>query len=152
MLNLHCCMAFSLVVVSRVYSSLQCTGSSLWWLLLLWVTGSRVQVSVVVACGLIVVIPRLYSTGSVVVVRGCSCSAACGIFLDQGWNPCVLHWQVDSLSLRDQGRPKHYNFLYKNLLPSFYLRRKVQQVNLSPLLPDLFCCSNPSCVLMTWLL
>ena len=25
-----------------------------------------------------------------------SCSAVCGIFLDQGWNPCPLHWQVDS--------------------------------------------------------
>ena len=22
--------------------------------------------------------------------------AACKIFLDQGWNPCPLHWQVDS--------------------------------------------------------
>ena len=25
-------------------------------------------------------------------------SAACGIFPDQGWNPCVLHWHVDSNS------------------------------------------------------
>ena len=25
-----------------------------------------------------------------------SCSTACGIFLDQGSNPCPLHWQVDS--------------------------------------------------------
>ena len=25
-----------------------------------------------------------------------SCSAACGIFLDQGLNLCLLHWQVDS--------------------------------------------------------
>ena len=31
----------SLVVVSRGYSSLQCTGFSLRWLLLLWSTGSR---------------------------------------------------------------------------------------------------------------
>ena len=89
-------MAFSLVAVSRVYSSFQCTGFSLRWLLLLWVTGSRVQVSVVVACGLIVVIPGLYSTGSVVVVHGLSCSAACGIFLDQGLNLCLLHWQAVS--------------------------------------------------------
>ena len=27
---------------------------------------------------------------------GHSCSLACGIFLDQGLNPCPLHWQVDS--------------------------------------------------------
>ena len=32
----------------------------------------------------------------VVEVYGLSCSEACGIFLDQGWNPCPLHWQADS--------------------------------------------------------
>ena len=31
-----------------------------------------------------------------VVAHGFSCSKACGIFLNQGWNPCLLHWQVDS--------------------------------------------------------
>ena len=45
--------------------------------------------SVVVAC-------RLQSAGSVVVVHGLSCSAACEIFPDKGSNPCPLHWQVDS--------------------------------------------------------
>ena len=25
-----------------------------------------------------------------------SCSSACGIFLDNGLNPCPLHWQADS--------------------------------------------------------
>ena len=30
------------------------------------------------------------------VAHGLSCSVACGIFLDQGSNPCPLHWQVDS--------------------------------------------------------
>ena len=50
----------------------------------LWHAGS-----VVVAC-------RLQSAGSVVVAHGLSCSIACGIFLDQGSNPCPLHWQVDS--------------------------------------------------------
>ena len=33
--------------------------------------------------------------GSVLVVHGLSCSAARGIFLDQRWNPCSLHWQAD---------------------------------------------------------
>ena len=37
----------------------------------------------------------LQSAGSVVVAHELSCSAACGIFLDQGWNPCPLHWQAD---------------------------------------------------------
>ena len=32
-------------------------------------------------------------------------SAACGIFPDQGWNPCPLHWQADSQPLRHQGSP-----------------------------------------------
>ena len=32
-----------------------------------------------------------------------SYSVACGIFLDQGLNPRLLHWQVDSLPLSHQG-------------------------------------------------
>ena len=47
----------------------------------------------------------LQSTGSVVVAHGLSCSTACGIFLDQGFNPCPLHWQVDSSPLCHQGSP-----------------------------------------------
>ena len=47
------------------------------------------QASVVVAL-------RLWSTVSVVVAHGLSCSTACGIFLDQGLNPCPLHCHVDS--------------------------------------------------------
>ena len=43
--------------------------------------------------------------GSVVVAHGPSCSAACGIFPDQGSNPCTLHWQADSQPLRHQGSP-----------------------------------------------
>ena len=59
----------SAVAVSGGYSSLLCTGFSLRWPLLLRSTGSR-------------------CTGSVVVVHGLSCSAACGIFPAQGSNPC----------------------------------------------------------------
>ena len=51
--------------------------------------------------------PRLWSIGSVVVVHGLSCSTACGIFLDQGLNPCLLlQWQKDSLPLELPGKPK----------------------------------------------
>ena len=39
---------------------------------------------------------RLSSTISVVVTHGLSCPVACGIFLNQGSNPCPLHWQADS--------------------------------------------------------
>ena len=48
-------------------------------------------------------VPGLWSTRSVVVVHGLSCSAVCGILLDQGSNLCLLNWQVDSLPLSRQG-------------------------------------------------
>ena len=76
----------SLVAASGGHSSLRCAGLSLSRPLLLRSTGSR-------------------CTGSVVVAHGPSCSAACGIFPDQGSNPCPLHWQADSQPLRRQGSP-----------------------------------------------
>ena len=30
----------------------------------------------------------------------------CGVFSDQGWNPCSLHWQVNSQPLDPQGSPR----------------------------------------------
>ena len=70
-----------------------------------------VWASVVVARGLqsagsVVVAHKLQGADSVVVAHGLSCSTACGIFLDQGLNPCPLHWQVDSQPLHHQGSPK----------------------------------------------
>ena len=75
-----------LVAVSGGHSSSQCAGLSLSRRLLLRSTGSR-------------------RAGSVVVADGPSCSAACGIFPDQGSIPCPLHWQADSQPLRHQGSP-----------------------------------------------
>ena len=49
--------------------------------------------------------------GSLVVAHRPSCSTACGIFPDQGSNPCPLHWQADSQPLRHQGSPEHL-FMY----------------------------------------
>ena len=74
------------VAASGGHSSSRCTGLSLSRLLLLRSTGSR-------------------RAGSVIVAHGPSCSAACGIFPDQGSNPCPLHWQADSQPLRHQGSP-----------------------------------------------
>ena len=76
----------SLVVASGGHSSSRCAGLSLSRPLLLRSTGSR-------------------RAGSVVVAHGPSCSAACGIFADQGSNPCPLHWQADSQPLCHQGSP-----------------------------------------------
>ena len=47
----------------------------------------------------------LDSTGSVVVAHRLGCSVACGIFLDQGLNPCLLLWQAYSSPLSYQGSP-----------------------------------------------
>ena len=52
----------------------------------------------------------LQSTGSVDVARGHSCSMVCGVFLHQGLNPSLLHWQVDYLPLSHQGSPLCFQF------------------------------------------
>ena len=56
------------------------------------------QVSIVVAL-------RLSSIGSVLMAHRLSCSETCGIFPDQGSNPCLQHRQVDSLPLSHQRSP-----------------------------------------------
>ena len=60
---------------------------------------------------LVVVALGLQSTGSVGVERRHSCSVTCGIFPDQGLNPCLLDWQVDSLPLSHQGSPAEWSCL-----------------------------------------
>ena len=40
--------------------------------------------------------------------HGLSCSTACGIFLNQGWNPSLLHWQANFLPLSHQGSPIYF--------------------------------------------
>ena len=72
--------------------------------------------SVVVAC-------ELQSAGSVVVVHGLSCSAACGIFPEQGSNPCPLHWQADSEPLHHQGSPQ-FHFDEKKFIKLLDLGRR----------------------------
>ena len=104
----------SLVAASRGYSSLRCTGFSLQWLLLLQSTGSMragfrscgTWAQQLWHVGSAVAARGLQSTGSVAVAHGLSCSAACGIFPDQGSNPCPLHWQADCQPLRHQGSPR----------------------------------------------
>ena len=72
---------FSLVAASGGFSSLQGTGFSLQWFLLLW------------------------STGSVVVAHRLRGSPASGIFPDQGSNWCPLSCKTDSYPLDHQGSP-----------------------------------------------
>ena len=91
----------SLVAASGGHSSSWGTGLSLSRPLLLRSTGST-------------------HTSSVVVAHGPSCSAACGMFPDQGSNPCPLHWQADSQPLRRQGSPSYTSFIK---LPSSHLEQ-----------------------------
>ena len=96
----------SQVAASWGHSSSWCAGLSLLRPLLLRSTGSR-------------------CAGSVVVAHRPSCSAACGIFPDQGSNTCPLHWQADSQPLHHQGSPLFVCLLWRNvylgLLPIFGL-------------------------------
>ena len=69
---------------------------AMWWLLLLQSKGSW---------------------ASVVLARGLSCPAACGILPNQGSNPCSLHRQADSQLLDHLGSPQ---FFFK------YIHRVVQ--------------------------
>ena len=70
-------------------------------------------------CGVWVLGHRLSSCGS-----RFSCSSACGIFPDQGLNPCLLHWPADSLPLSHQGSPP-CTFYYEN----FQTYREVERIH-----------------------
>ena len=62
----------------------------------------------------VVAVPRLQSTGSIALEHGLSCSAACGIFQDQGLNLPFFHllqWQVYSLPLSHQESPQQFIFI-----------------------------------------
>ena len=97
-LGICCCKGFPLVVVSRGYSS---CGAQISYYRSFFCCRAQ-------ALGMwasIAVVPRLQSTGSIVVAHRLSSYTACGILPDQGSNPCLLLWQVDSLPLSQQGSP-----------------------------------------------
>ena len=69
--------------------------------------------------------PSLWNASSAVALHGFSCSAACGIFPNQGSNPRSLHWQADSYPLDHKGSPAgcylkgdhmHYHYHFSILL------------------------------------
>ena len=63
---------------------------------------------------------------------GLRCSLACGIFLDQGWNQCLLKWEAASLPLSHQESPQ-LNFCYLVFVSFYSLSREVQTC------PKFFC-------------
>ena len=85
--HMHCSLRLSLVVVSRGYS------------------GCCAQVS---HCGFFSCCRTwaLGLMGSIVAAHELSCSVACGIFLNQGSNLCLLYRQVDSLPLSPREIPE----------------------------------------------
>ena len=95
MLGLYCCQGFPLVSASRgsllVARASHCRGFSYCRARALGLRGSAV------------VVPGLYNTGSIVAYQS-SWPETCGILPDQGSNPCLLKWQVDSLPLGLQSR------------------------------------------------
>ena len=105
------CLHRVFVAVHRLPLDVVSRGSSsLWWLLLLWHAGPRM-------CRL----QRLQLTGSRPWARwfwhtSFSCSAACGIFPDQGLNLCPLLWLAE--------------FLF-TVLPGKSIRRSFQRSKLS---------------------
>ena len=103
-----CARAFS-SCGKRGHSSSRCVGPSLSRPLPLRSTGSR-------------------RTGSVVAAHGPSCSAACGIFPDQGSNPCPLHWQTDSQPLRHQGSPALLIFILSITLVLNYFLKLINDI------------------------
>ena len=110
-------MCWIFVATRRLFSScgewglisLQCTGFPFCMTSLvveLVLQGTKASLVVVIwlsSCGSQVLEHRFSS-----LVPWLSCSTACGIFLDQGLNLCLLHWRVDSLPLSYQGSPTIY--------------------------------------------
>ena len=109
------------VAASGDHSSSRCAGLSPSRPLLLRSTGSR-------------------RAGSVIVAHGPSCSAACGIFPDQGLNPCPLHWQADSQPLHTREAPfSFFKFLFFWLLWVFVAVRRLSLVVASGGYSSLWC-------------
>ena len=112
-----------LALVSWGYSSLQCTGFSLLWLLLFWSTGSRhagfsscntqaqylcLQAQYLCLASSVLVSCRLSHRGA-----WAQLLQSHGIFLDQGLNLCPMHWQANSHPLFYEGSPPVY-FIMKH--------------------------------------
>ncbi|XP_060015505.1 protein arginine N-methyltransferase 3 isoform X4 [Lagenorhynchus albirostris] len=89
--------------------------------------------------------------GSAAMAHGPSHSAACGIFLDRGTNPCPLHRQADSQPLRHQGSPRAILISFAS--PCFWAHRRIYlsvsfEVRCDPmtcLTPLVIIISNASC-------
>ena len=126
MLGLHRCWGFSLVA-----ARMGCC--------LVVVRGRLISVACCAAQVLGIQASAVWHVGSVVVAHGLSFSEAHGTFLEQGSNPCLLQWQVDSIPLSHQGSPQM--FILTKLFFTWCFC-KISQTPLSELSisPELFVC------------
>ena len=121
------------------FLQLWCTGFLLQWCPLLWSMGSRsLGLLQVQPMGSVVAAPRFYSTGTDSTDGHGLYSGpeACGLFWDQGRNPCLLHWQPDSLSLSHRGSLLIFIFSFYLLSHLWLTQWQLHPGNgLSPWLP-----------------
>ena len=64
-----------------------------------------------------------------------SCCTTCGILPDQGWNPCLLHWQADAFPLSHQGSPGHISPTASSCCRVFQSVALPHSIHLLPELP-----------------
>ena len=86
------------------------------YLWLCWVVIDVRGLCLVVESGGYSLLQALITQISIVVAHRLSCSAACGIFPDQGLNPCPLRWQGHSYPLHHLVTP--FCFFKKTFLRS----------------------------------
>ena len=110
------------VCVSKVFLALLCLVRAF----LVAVRGDSSLCGVRVSCcaGLSGCGPQLWGAHApFVVVHGLGISAACGIFLDQGSNLCLLLWREGSYPLHFQGSPSKSIIL--SVIQKFFILVKV---------------------------
>ena len=87
---------------------------------------------------------RFYNTNLIVAEHGFSGFVVCGIFSIQESNPCLLHWQADSLPLSHQRSPNNrysyssYCSLFFLLIQALVLHKLAHFFFTLPLLPTQF--------------
>ena len=119
---------------------MQHADSSLWCLLLLRSTGSRVS-------GFSSFGSRALEHRPGSVVLSLSCSEACGIFPGQGSNPCLLHWQMGSAPLSHQGSPQNYFQITVSFHPHSHIRQVREDIHILASQGDgLSLCSEVFCL------
>ena len=103
------------VIATRAFSS--CCG---WGLL------SRAVHRLLTAAASFVVEHGLQSEGSVIAAHGLHCPLACGIFLDQGLNPCPLHLAGRFFTIKPPEKSPSVCILTKTIHSPFRVSKSIK--------------------------